>query len=62
MHAKFCGHVPNLSINRNPKRLIPYELKKMVFWASETLLYLLGIGEKNFSCNFERYDLVNGKE
>jgi hypothetical protein len=41
---------------------IPYPLRKMVFLASKTLLYLSGIGEKNFSVNFERYDLANGEE
>jgi hypothetical protein len=41
---------------------IPYPLWKMVFSASKTLLYLSGIGEKNFSVNFERYDLANGEE
>jgi hypothetical protein len=58
----FFGHVPNSPTNRNPKRLIPYVSKKMVFWASETLMYPLGIGEKNFSINFECCDLANGKE
>jgi hypothetical protein len=49
-------------MNRNPKRLNPYLLPKMVFLASETLLSLSGIGEKNFFFNFEHYDLTNGKE
>jgi hypothetical protein len=34
----------------------------MVFLASKTLLSPLGIGKKNVSFNFERYDLTNGKE
>jgi hypothetical protein len=34
----------------------------MVFLASETLLYLSGIVEKNFFFDFEPYDLPNGKE
>jgi hypothetical protein len=58
----FWGHVPNSPINRNPKRLIPYLLQKMVFLGSETLLYPSGIGKKYFFFNFECYDLTNGKE
>jgi hypothetical protein len=34
----------------------------MVFFPSETLLYLSGTVEKNFSFDFEPYDLPNGKE
>jgi hypothetical protein len=34
----------------------------MVFLAFKTLLPPLGIGEKNFFVNFERYDLANGEE
>jgi hypothetical protein len=59
---KFCGHIPNSPTNKNVKRLIPYLLKKMVFLGSKTLLYLSGIGKKNFSFNFECYDLTNGEE
>jgi hypothetical protein len=32
VNMRFCGHVPNSPIIRNPKRLIPYIPKKMVFW------------------------------
>jgi hypothetical protein len=59
---KFCGHIPNSPTNTIVKRLILYIFKKMVFLASNTLLYLSGIGKKNFFFNFERYDLTNGKE
>jgi hypothetical protein len=58
----FRGHVPNSPTNKNMESYIPYPLWKMVFSASKTLLYLSGIGEKNFSVNFERYDLANGEE
>jgi hypothetical protein len=34
----------------------------MVFLAFKTLLSPLGVGEKNFVVNFERYDLANGEE
>jgi hypothetical protein len=29
---RFCGHVPNSPRNKNPKRLTPYLLEKVVFW------------------------------
>ena len=29
---RFCGHVPNSMRNKNPKRLIPYLLEKVVFF------------------------------
>jgi hypothetical protein len=41
---------------------IPYLLRKLVFGASEGLLYPSGIGEKIFLLNFECYDLANGEE
>jgi hypothetical protein len=41
---------------------IPYPLQRVVFGASECLLYPLGIGEKNKFLNFECYDLANGEE
>jgi hypothetical protein len=44
------------------ERYIPYLLLKMVFLAFKTLLSPLGIEEKNFFVNFERYDLANGEE
>jgi hypothetical protein len=44
------------------ERHIPYPLQKMVFLASETLLYPSGIEEKNFLVNFECYDLAIGEE
>jgi hypothetical protein len=44
------------------ERHIPYLLFKMVFLALKTLLSPLGVGEKNFFVNFERYDLANGEE
>jgi hypothetical protein len=46
---RFCGHVPNSPRNKNLKRLILNLLKKVVFWASKTLLSPLGRGEKTFS-------------
>jgi hypothetical protein len=58
----FCRRIPNSTRNKNVKRLILYLVKKMVFLASKTLLYLSGRGKKNISFNFERYDLANGKE
>jgi hypothetical protein len=59
---RFCTHVPNSTRNKNVKSGKPYLSPKMVFLAPETLLYLLGIVEKNFFFDFERYDLANGKE
>jgi hypothetical protein len=59
---RFCGHVPNSPKNKNVKRLIPYVFQKMVFLGSKTLMSPLDTGEKNLFFNFERYDLVNGKE
>jgi hypothetical protein len=58
---RFWGHVPNSLRNKNMESNIPYPLQKMVFGASKTLLYPLGIGEKNFFFNFECYDLANGE-
>jgi hypothetical protein len=49
-------------MNKKVERHGPYLLQKMVFLASETLLYPMGIGIKNFFVNFERYDLANGEE
>jgi hypothetical protein len=40
----------------------PYPLQKMVFLASETLMYPSGIVKKNFLVNFERYNLANGED
>jgi hypothetical protein len=45
---RFCGHVPNSLRNKNMERHIPYPLQKMVFFASKTLLYPFGRGQKNF--------------
>jgi hypothetical protein len=42
------------------ERHIPYLLFKMVFLAFKTLLSPYGAREKNFSVNFERYNLANG--
>jgi hypothetical protein len=41
---------------------IPYPLQKLVFGASEGVLYPSGIGKRIFSVNFECYDLANGEE
>jgi hypothetical protein len=57
-----CGHVPNSPRNKNPKGLISYLLKKMVFLDPKRLLSPLGRGEKNLFFNFEFYDLTNGKD
>jgi hypothetical protein len=59
---RFCGHVLNSPRNKNPKRLIPYLLEKVVFWDPKRLLSPLDRGKKNFFFNFECYDLTNGKE
>jgi hypothetical protein len=59
---RFCTHVPNSTKNKNVKSHKPYLSPKMVFFPSETLLYLSGTVEKNFSFDFEPYDLPNGKE
>jgi hypothetical protein len=32
---RFCGHAPNSPKNKNPKKLIPYLLKKVVFWTQK---------------------------
>jgi hypothetical protein len=59
---RFWGHVPYSLRNKNMERHILYLLKKMVFLAFKTLLSPLGVGEKSFVVNFERYDLANGEE
>jgi hypothetical protein len=43
---RFCGHVPNSPRNKNPKRLIPYLLEKVVFLDPKRLLSPLGRSEK----------------
>jgi hypothetical protein len=58
----FWGHVPNSVRNKNIESNIPYPLEKVVFGASECLLYPLGIGKNNNFVNFECYDLPNGEE
>jgi hypothetical protein len=45
---RFCGHVPNSPRNKNPKRLIPYLLEKVVFMDPKRLLSPFRRGEKNF--------------
>jgi hypothetical protein len=55
---RFCGHVPNSSRNKNPKRLIPYLLEKVGFLDPKRLVSPLGRDKKIFEC----YDLANGKE
>jgi hypothetical protein len=62
VNMRFCTHVPNLNKNKKMNSGNPYLRLKMVFWASETLLSLSCAVEKNFLFDFERYDLVNGKE
>jgi hypothetical protein len=59
---RFYTHVSNSTRNKNVKSSKPYSSPEMVFLAHETLLYLLGIVEKNFLFDFEPYDLANGKE
>jgi hypothetical protein len=59
---RFCGHVPNSLTNKNPKRLIPYLLEKVVLLDPKRLLSPSDRGKKNFFFNFECYDLANGKE
>jgi hypothetical protein len=59
---RFCGHVPNSPRNKNPKRLIPCLLEKVVFLDPKILLSPFGKGKKIFFFNFECYDLANGKE
>jgi hypothetical protein len=59
---RFWRHVPNSLRNKNMERHGPYPLQKMVFLASETLMYPSGIVKKNFLVNFEHYDLANGEE
>jgi hypothetical protein len=58
----FHEHVPKSLRNKNPKRLIPYLLEKVVFLDPKRLLSPLDKGKKNFFFNFECYDLTNGKE
>jgi hypothetical protein len=62
MGMRFCGYVPNSPRNKNPKRLIPYLLEKVVFLDPKRLLSPLDRVEKNFFFNFECVDLTNGKE
>jgi hypothetical protein len=52
---RFCWHVPNSPRNKNLKSLNPYLLYKVVFLASETLLYPLSTWI--FFFNFEPYDI-----
>jgi hypothetical protein len=59
---RFCRHVPNSPRNKNLKSLNPCLLLKMVFLASNTVLYPSRIGENNFFFNLEHYDHTNGKE
>jgi hypothetical protein len=46
---RFCGHVPNSHRNKNPKRLIPYLLEKVIFVDPKRLLSPLDKGKKTFS-------------
>jgi hypothetical protein len=62
VNMRFCTHVPNSTMNKNLRSGKPYQCRKMVFWASKTLLSLSGIVEKKKFFNFECYDLANGKE
>jgi hypothetical protein len=59
---RLCTHVPNLTKNKNVKSHKPYLSPKMVFFPSETLLYLSGTVEKIKFFDFESYDFPNGKE
>jgi hypothetical protein len=59
---RFWGHVPNSVRNKNMESNIPYPLEKVVFRASECLLYPSGIGKKKKNLNFECYDLPNSEE
>jgi hypothetical protein len=43
-----CGHVPNSPRNKNPKRLIPYLLEKVVFLDPKRLLSHSDRGKINF--------------
>ena len=62
MKVKFCTHILDSPRNKNLKRLHSNLLEKMVFQAPKTLLSYFTTREKNFSSNFERYDLTNGEE
>jgi hypothetical protein len=55
MGMRFCGHVPNSPRNKNPKRLIPYLLEKVVFLDPKRLLSPLDRVKKNFFFNFVRF-------
>jgi hypothetical protein len=46
---RFCGHVPNSPRNKNPKRLIPYLLEKVIFLDPKRLLSPLARSKKTFS-------------
>jgi hypothetical protein len=46
---RFCGHVLNSPRNKNPKKLIPYLLEKVVFLDLKRLLSPLDRGRKTFS-------------
>ena len=46
---RFCGHVPNLPRNKNPKRHISYLLEKVVLLDPKRLLSPFGRGKKTFS-------------
>jgi hypothetical protein len=59
---RFSTHGPNSPKNKNLNSGKPYLCPKMVFLASEKMLYISGTVEKNFFFNFEPYDLPNGKE
>jgi hypothetical protein len=46
---RFCGHIPNLPRNKNPKKDISYLLEKVVFLDPKRLLSPFGRGRKTFS-------------
>jgi hypothetical protein len=46
---RFCGHVHNLPRNKNPKSLIPYLLKKVIFLDPKRLMSPLAKAKKTFS-------------
>jgi hypothetical protein len=53
---------PHSPRDKNKMLHNPCLLEKVVFWAFKTLLYPLGIGEKDFFVIFKCYDLANSKE
>jgi hypothetical protein len=59
---RFWGHVPNSLRNKNMERHISNLLQKNGFSGLQNSAVPLRHRKKNFSIDFEYYDLANGEE